>query len=170
MSVNVQKVRSFECLAYMLESCEDWVSKGDGRLTILYDAFFRLTFAKDNGKLDVVVRQVPVKNERERIEIMLSYLGEKRGDFMYFNSFTKVMDQFLLQLVLGAWCSQGALYASLAFSQMKKIVGFYDESVKSSLRAAFTTDMKTPEQIAQADRDGCFFPYFVFIPVFLYSL
>ena len=63
------------------------------------------------------------------------------------------MDQFLVQLVLGAWCSQGALYASLAFSQMKKIVGFHDESVKSSLRAAFVTDLKTPEQISHADRN-----------------
>ena len=44
----------------MLDSAEDWVTKGDGRLTILYDAFFRLTFAKDNGKLDVLVRQVLV--------------------------------------------------------------------------------------------------------------
>ena len=63
------------------------------------------------------------------------------------------MDQFLVQLVLGAWCSQGALYASLAYSQMKKIVGFHEESVKASLRAAFNTELKTPEQISHAERN-----------------
>ena len=62
------------------------------------------------------------------------------------------MDQFLVQLVLSAWCSQGALYASMAYSQMRKIVGLHNDNIKSVLRSAFSTDLNTRQQIEQADR------------------
>ena len=45
----------------MLESDDGWVKKGDGRITILYDAFFRLTFVRENGNLNSLVRQVSLQ-------------------------------------------------------------------------------------------------------------
>ena len=147
----------------MLESDDGWVKKGDGRITILYDAFFRLTFVRENGNLNSLVRQVSLQCIYDAhpacASVKISCNTDNIGDVtvtirFYIISLLlyKVMDRFLVQLVLGAWCSQGALYASVAFSQMCKIVGFHDQSVSSLLNAAFNSDLKTPQQLQHADK------------------
>jgi len=64
----------------------------------------------------------------------------------------KVMDEFLVQLVLGAWCSQGPVYAASAYQQMVQIVGLHDGEAKNVLRDAFGSDMKTDEEIDNSER------------------
>ena len=72
-------------MAYMLESSADWLKEGDNRLTILYDAFFRLTFVREGGILDPIVRKV-AKGKKEQKKKNKNKEGKKRKKLVLFLS------------------------------------------------------------------------------------